>query len=156
MPKIVMYHYIRKKNKEFPYFRFLNVKNFEKQINILGKKNIFLKIGEDFLDLLNKTNKITLSFDDGLSEHYSIAKYLSEINILGYFFIPSYPYINKDFLSPHKIHILLGKYDVDEISDYINKFIKDNNIRIKNKYLFTSKDLQLSKTKSDKLKKFFC
>ena len=38
MPKIVMYHYIRKKNKEFPYFRFLNVKNFEKQINILGKK----------------------------------------------------------------------------------------------------------------------
>ena len=74
---------------------------------------------------------------------------------MGYFFIPSYPYINKDFLSPHKIHILLGKYDVDEISDYINKFIKDNNIRIKNKYLFTSKDLQLSKTKSDKLKKFF-
>ena len=36
--KIVMYHYIREYDKNFPKFKFLNKKKFIKQLNFFQKK----------------------------------------------------------------------------------------------------------------------
>ena len=88
MSKVVMYHYIRNFDKSLPYFNFLHLSDFKKQINYLEKKESFFRISDD-LDKNFSKNKFLLTFDDGLKEHLNVAKYLKKKNILGFFFIPS-------------------------------------------------------------------
>ena len=38
MSKVIMYHYIKSFNKALPYFSFLHLDDFKKQINYLEKK----------------------------------------------------------------------------------------------------------------------
>ena len=75
MSRIIMYHYIRHYNKELPFFRYLNIKNFKNQISYFKKRYTFLKIGEDFKKIA-KRNTLSLSFDDGLKDHFQVAKFL--------------------------------------------------------------------------------
>jgi len=148
MSKVIMYHYIRCEDKEFPNFKFLHNNNFKKQLNFFEKKNSYLKIGDNLEMLNKKKNTISLSFDDGIKDHFNIAKYLEKKNFLGFFFIPSYPYLNKDFIGAHKIHLVLGKYHVDEVINYLNtKANKIKNIK-SNKLKDTSKDTQINETKN--------
>ena len=121
MSKVVMYHYIRSFDKSLPYFNFLHFNDFKKQINYLEKKKSFFNISDD----LNKNyykNKFLLTFDDGLKEHLNVAKYLKKKNILGLFFIPGLQLKKSDFLPIHKIHLLFGKYDANELLGIYKKF----------------------------------
>ena len=86
MPKVIMYHYIRCKDKEFPNFKFLHYTNFKKQIEFFKKKNNFLKIGDNFLNFSKNSSRITLTFDDGLKEHFEVAKYIKKKKYIGFFF----------------------------------------------------------------------
>ena len=138
-----MYHYIRYKDNEFPNFKFLHKKNFLKQLSYFEKKNSFLKIGDNISNFKEKNNKITLTFDDGLKEHFEVAKYLNKKNILGFFFIPTYPYIANDFINPHKLHLILGKYHVDEVTGFLKKILKNLYIINSKKFKITSKDIQM-------------
>jgi len=121
MSKVVMYHYIRSFDKSLPYFNFLHLSDFKKQINYLEKKESFFSVSDD-LDKNFIKNKFLLTFDDGLKEHLNVAKYLKKKNILGFFFIPSLQLEKSDFLPIHKIHLLFGKYNSDELLDIYNKF----------------------------------
>ena len=40
--EVVTYHYIRKYDKRLKYFRFLEFKNFKKQLDYFSKKKIFI------------------------------------------------------------------------------------------------------------------
>jgi len=141
MKKIIMYHYIRDYSKEFPFFNFLQKDNFLKQINYFQKKNI-LNLNQSFNDFLNSKNKILLSFDDGIKDHYFVFKKLLRFNLKGIFFVSSYPLIKKDFLGTHKIHLILGKFQLNQIMKAFEKFkieinfekikIKDKNYQLKN------------------------
>ena len=121
MSKVIMYHYIRKFNSNNPYFNFLNFKDFKKQNEYLRKKKEFIKIDDDLDQNYNK-NKFLLTFDDGLKEHLKVAKYLKKKNILGIFFIPGMPIEKSDFLPIHKIHLIFGRYNSDEIIEIFKKF----------------------------------
>ena len=92
-----MYHYIRNYSKFFPFFNFLEAENFNKQVSLFKKKK-FLNLQENFEDFLKSKNKILLSFDDGIKDHYVVYKKLLKLNLKAIFFIPSYPIIKKDFL----------------------------------------------------------
>ncbi len=121
MSKVIMYHYIRKFNSNNPYFNFLHFKDFKKQNEYLRKKKEFIKIDDDLDQNYNK-NKFLLTFDDGLKEHLKVAKYLKKKNILGIFFIPGMPIEKSDFLPIHKIHLIFGRYNSDEIIEIFKKF----------------------------------
>ncbi len=119
--KIVMYHYIREYDKNFPKLKFLNKKKFIKQLNFFEKK--FKIINYDDWQNIEKKNynfkkdKILLTFDDGLREHYSfVYKELKKRNLTGLFFIPSKIFEKKDpFINPHKIHILTSKVPINKL-----------------------------------------
>ena len=121
MSKVIMYHYIRNFNKKQPYFNFLHFSDFKKQNNFLEKKSGFIKITDDLEKSCNK-NKFLLTFDDGLKEHLKVAKYLKQKNIMGIFFIPGMQIEKSDFLPIHKIHLIFGKYDLDELISIFKKF----------------------------------
>ncbi len=125
-----MYHYIRNFNKSLPYFNFLDIKKFKKQNNFFSKQKGFIELNDNLSEVYFK-NKYLLTFDDGLKEHLKIAEYLYKKNILAFFFIPSLPLIKKDFLPIHKIHLIFGKYNSEQIKNILKKFkiqLKFNNI----------------------------
>ena len=110
-----MYHYVREFDKNFPYFYFLQKKDFLKQILIF--KN-YLKLYENYHLNLKKN---ILTFDDGLKDHLSVAKILSKKKIKGIFFINTFPILEKKILNVHKLHFILGKYKSHEILKYLKK-----------------------------------
>ena len=42
MSKVIMYHYIRNFDDEFPYFNFLSLEDFKKQNNFFSKRKKLL------------------------------------------------------------------------------------------------------------------
>ena len=138
-----MYHYIRKFDPSLPYFNFLHKKNFDKQLKLFNKN--LLNINDSFENFLNSKNKLLLTFDDGLKDHYNVFKTLIRHGYKGVFFIPSYPYIKKDFLDVHKIHLILGKL---KLKDILNG-LKKNKINVDFKKIkFPEKNYQLKNVKN--------
>jgi len=90
--KIIMYHYVRKHSKEFPYFKYLHIKDFKKQLDYFEQKFGFVK-KDDFINAFNiKNNKmpqgVVLTFDDGLKDHYKyVLPELLKRNLWGIFYI---------------------------------------------------------------------
>ncbi|MCV3439800.1 hypothetical protein L8W50_02465 [Campylobacter lari] len=118
--KTIMYHYIRNSNKNFPYFRYLSVDNFKKQLDYFEKEFGFVDY-EDFLELCDKSSdyktfervkgKILLTFDDGFIDHFKfVMPELLKRNTFGIFFIPTGVYQRKKALDVHRIHYLVGSY----------------------------------------------
>ncbi|WP_262868086.1 hypothetical protein [Campylobacter novaezeelandiae] len=115
--KIIMYHYVREKTKDLPFLRYLSFKNFCKQLDFFEKNFGFVKY-EDFINLKKDMNyfkelkdKILLTFDDGLIDHYNFVFFeLLKRNLFGLFFIPTRILHQKKALDVHRIHYLLGRY----------------------------------------------
>ena len=105
-----MYHYVRpKENSKLRYF---DLKDFKAQLNFFEKKFGFLSIDEFKYNIDNKinNNKVLLTFDDGLKDHYEyVLPELVKRKIFGFFFIPSSIMEKKEVLNVHKIHHLLSK-----------------------------------------------
>lgn len=114
--KVIMYHYIQNFDKKHPFFKFLDVKSFVKQLSYFEDKFGFLSKHEwentiQSGDLKENKNKIILTFDDALACHYDIVyPILQEHGLWGIFYIPTSPYINKRMLDVHKIHLLCGAF----------------------------------------------
>lgn len=121
MSKVVMYHYIRSFDKKLPYFNFLDFSDFKKQTNYFAKKKGLIKITDNLDQNYNK-NKYLLTFDDGLKDHLQVARYLKKKNILGIFNIPGKQIENSDFLPIHKIHLIFGICNSEQIMDIFKKF----------------------------------
>ncbi|HAQ23864.1 MAG TPA: polysaccharide deacetylase, partial [Acidimicrobiaceae bacterium] len=65
--KAVMYHYVRKVDLEFPYFRFLELGEFSKQLEFFGNQYGFVSKAE-FMTCLSEGRSmpgVVLTFDDG-------------------------------------------------------------------------------------------
>lgn len=110
-----MYHYVRESVPHLPFFRYLSFDNFKKQLDYF-EKNFGLVSFEEFCRLKTEPkfinvlkNKILLSFDDGLKEHFSLVfPELLKRKALGIFFMPTAVLEEEKALSVHKIHYLLG------------------------------------------------
>ncbi len=121
----VMYHYVRKFNKEFPYLKFLDIKNFKKQLDFFKEEYGFVSKNE-FDNFIKEKKvpykKIILTFDDGFVDHYTnVFKELKKRDLWGIFYIPTGPYINGYMLYVHRIHLLCGKILG---TDLLNKIMK--------------------------------
>ncbi|EOG2479328.1 hypothetical protein ACK8U2_001789 [Campylobacter upsaliensis] len=113
--KILMYHYVRESMPHLPFFRYLSFDNFKKQLDYF-EKNFGLVSFEEFCRLKTEPkfinvlkNKILLTFDDGLKEHFTLVyPELLKRGALGIFFMPTAVLKEEKALYVHKIHYLLG------------------------------------------------
>ncbi|WP_236035819.1 polysaccharide deacetylase family protein [Helicobacter turcicus] len=133
--KAIMYHYVRKSDKNTPFFRYLDFENFKKQLDYFEKNYSFLTY-EEFLNLYENPpqnakqyehykGKILLTFDDGLKDHYDfVFKELKKRGLFGFFFVCSGVYERKKALDVHRIHFLLGKLGGKKLLDLANEKIK--------------------------------
>lgn len=140
--KIVMYHYLRNFNKNYPKLKYLNKKKFIKQLNFFERKYGVVN-SIDWKKLLKNnfnTNlkKVLLTFDDGLLEHFNfVYKELKKKNFIGIFFVPSYIFEKKNnLLNVHKIHLLLAKIPIKKLSRQLNLILLKFNYNLNKRKLF--------------------
>lgn len=129
-----MYHYVRKFDPSLPNFRFLDVRNFEKQLDFFQDKFGFVSKSE-WLDALkrkklgNAEGKVILTFDDAMFCHYDyVYKILSKRNLWGIFYVPTQPYQNGKVLDVHRIHLLCGAYSGNELLSTLKAFLNEEMI----------------------------
>ena len=131
--KAIMYHYIRRFDKEYPGFRFLDVDNFVQQLDYFQDRWGFLA-KEEFLESIDtgvSRPGVVLTFDDGFKEHYNtVLPLLRERGLWGLFYIPTAHYTNekKELLDVHRIHYLVSKYDSATLLNEINHNIDSSMI----------------------------
>lgn len=132
--KIVMYHYVRKFDKNIPNLNFLSIETFEKQLDYFEKQFWFIK-KEDWIRF-SKWEKVDLkwvllTFDDWLSCHYKyVLPILKKKKLWWIFFIPTWQLKNNRILNVHKIHYLLWKYEIEKLYDILIYVLKSLNIII--------------------------
>jgi len=132
--KAIMYHYVRCFDPSLPNFRFLDVKNFEKQLDFFQEQFGFVS-KDEWLNALKKKKlgsaegKVILTFDDAMSCHYDyVYKILSKRNLWGIFYVPTQPYQKDKVLDVHRIHLLCGAYSGNELLSTLKAFLKEEMI----------------------------
>ncbi len=123
-----MYHYIRNKNKSFPYYNILEKQDYKKQIKKFSKIGLVNSYKELFLD----NDKYLPTFDDGFKDHVYAAEVLKKYNSIGLFFIPTLPLKTNDILDVHKTHLIIGKIKGLDVLNELEKYLRKN--KIKNYY----------------------
>ncbi len=123
-----MYHYVRLSEPELPYFKYLHIEDFVKQLDYFGNEYGFIS-KESFRECLvakEPAHGVILTFDDGFKDHYHyVLPELTKRNLWGIFFVPTAPYSVGEFIDVHRIHLLLGKHGGKIIADAINKIITE-------------------------------
>ena len=113
--KVIMYHYVRPIDNTLEgNLRHLTVEQFNRQLDYFQKKFGFLTPEEFKHNFENKikSNKVILTFDDGLIDHYQyVFPILKERDLKGLFFIPTSIFKDNSILNVHKVHYLLSKFD---------------------------------------------
>jgi peptidoglycan/xylan/chitin deacetylase (PgdA/CDA1 family) len=121
--KSVVYHKIKKFDKNYKFDKFLHIENFKKQIKYFKNKYNFIDCKRIFDKSENfQTKDLFLTFDDGLKMHYDfVYPQLKKNKINGIFYLSTLPFTKNKILTVHKIHILLSKIKNDLLLTYINK-----------------------------------
>ena len=132
--KAIMYHYVRKFEKDLPNFRYLSYKNFQKQLDFFDKNFGFITRDQWNKILKSKRvgeyqGKILLTFDDGLSCHYNfVFPELNKRGLWGIFYISTNPYKNNKLLDVHKIHLLCGAFEGKDLIRVLKLFLDEEMI----------------------------
>ena len=111
-----MYHYVRRYDPRFPFFRFLDFGNFCKQLDYFENAFGFLELSEWQRCLESKSTdncngKVVLTFDDAMRCHYDfVFPELRRRGLWGIFYVPTAPYVTNEILDVHRIHLLCGAF----------------------------------------------
>jgi peptidoglycan/xylan/chitin deacetylase (PgdA/CDA1 family) len=110
--KAVMYHYVRPAGPGLPYFPYLSLADFERQLDIFGRDYGFVS-RRAFLDWLEGApapEGVLLTFDDGLRDHIDyVLPALLRRDLFGLFYLCSAPLVEGVLLDVHKVHLILGR-----------------------------------------------
>ena len=145
------YHYLRLNKQSDPFPRILgtNIDEFQNHLSMLQKNYHVISL-KDALSIstggdgFNKKNTgILITFDDGLSDHYTAAKILSELNISAIFFIPTCILEEKLPANPTIIHYTIAVFGIEKFLKEFRESLVNNKLDSK---LF---DLQYSKSKDN-------
>ncbi|TVZ54860.1 polysaccharide deacetylase [Lutibacter sp. Hel_I_33_5] len=118
------YHYIRESfESKYPSIFGVTPKQFQKQLEQLATYGEFIS-QEQLVSFRNKKfdkNYILITFDDGLSEQYELAKpILDKLGIPYVFFINTMNYTKKEISLVHKVHLVRSQILSKEIIDFIS------------------------------------
>lgn len=124
--KISMYHYVRNSNKDMPYFRYLSVENFSKQLDYFEEEYGIVSYDEFAAFMKDESkyeaikDKVLLSFDDGFTDHFKyVLPELKKRGVFGLFYVPTGVYEKKKALDVHRIHFLLGRFGGQKLVEII-------------------------------------
>ena len=124
------YHYIREDfTAKYPSIFGVTPSQFENQLIELSKKGNFISQDEllNFKEKFFDKNYILITFDDGLSEQFELAKpILDRLGIPFVFFVNTENFKDKKVSLVHKIHLVRSKMPSSEIIDFIT-----NNYQVK-------------------------
>ena len=132
--KAVIYHYVRKYESDYPNLRFLDVKNFRKQLQFFAKEFGFVDRQEwanftEHGNMPQKLGKVVLTFDDAMSCHYRyVFPELVRQNLWGIFYVPTLPYSKNKVLDVHRLHLLSGAFDGELLLKLTSDLITDEMI----------------------------
>ncbi|WP_207287015.1 polysaccharide deacetylase family protein [Rhodovulum adriaticum] len=116
-----MYHYVREFDPARPHFRFLNIANFRRQLDLFAQEGGFVTRAEwdDFLAhgrMPDIPGKVILTFDDAMSCHYThVFPELAARGLWGLFYVSTQPYATGRMLDVHRIHLLCGTVEGTEL-----------------------------------------
>lgn len=130
--KAITYHYVRNSKKDMPYFRYLRTQNFIKQLEYFKQKYDFVSYN-DFVSFIEGKssfekikNKILLTFDDGLIDHYeNVFPELKKRDLFGIFYIPTGIYQKQKALDVHRIHHLIGKIGGEKLLEFTQEKLQN-------------------------------
>jgi peptidoglycan/xylan/chitin deacetylase (PgdA/CDA1 family) len=111
--KAVMYHYVRPQSGGLPYFPYLRLADFERQLDFFARNHGFVS-RDGFLKWRDGSSPapqgILLTFDDGLNDHLEhVLPVLRRRNLFGLFYVTSGPPLTGQLLDVHKVHLALGR-----------------------------------------------
>jgi len=140
--KGVMYHYVREQRDDLPYFTYLHINAFERQLDYFVE-NHRIATQEAFENALTTgiplKNTIILTFDDGLADHYHyVLPALAKRDLWGIFYVPTKPYVEAKLLDVHRIHYLLGCLGGEHLLNMIEPRIQDDMILKERRQIFES------------------
>jgi peptidoglycan/xylan/chitin deacetylase (PgdA/CDA1 family) len=121
--KPIMYHYVRPNAAALPYFPYLSVADFERQLEHFERTYGFVT-RDAFARWVEggpAPNGVLLTFDDGLRDHSEfVLPSLRARGIFGLFYVPSGPSTTGRILDVHKVHLVLGKIGGKAIVDWLD------------------------------------
>lgn len=109
--KAIMYHYIRPVPDGLPFFRYLHIDNFRRQLDWFAARWPFPSRDAFFAAAAagKACEGVVLTFDDAMSDHYEhVLPELRRRGLWGIFYVPTAPYETGKLLDVHRIHLLLG------------------------------------------------
>jgi len=132
--KAIMYHYVREYSSNHPNFRFLDIKNFLKQLDFFEEKFGFVSREDWALAIKNRSlgnakGKVLLTFDDAMSCHYEyVFPELKKRNLWGIFYVSTQPYTSARMLDVHRIHLLCGALEGNKLLETLFNYLKEEMI----------------------------
>jgi peptidoglycan/xylan/chitin deacetylase (PgdA/CDA1 family) len=107
-----MYHYVRPDSPGLPYFPYLALSDFERQLDYFAAS--FGIVGRaafaGWVEGGPPPDGVLLTFDDGLRDHFDfVLPTLRKRRLFGLFYVPSQPVIEGRLLDVHKVHLALGR-----------------------------------------------
>ncbi len=132
--KAIMYHYVRDRVQNLPYFRYLHIDEFCKQLDYF-QSNFYFPSRAEFLDIVKGVkpvpeNGIILTFDDGLKDHYDYAyKELKKRGLWGIFYIPTGMYTHDEMIDTQRIQHLNGRHGGAQILEWLQEMVEPHMIQ---------------------------
>ena len=107
-----MYHYVRPAEDGLPYFPYLSLADFERQLDDFASdygfvdRDAFIRWAEGG----PAPAGVLLTFDDGLRDHVDyVLPALQARGLFGLFYVSSGPAVTGRILDVHKVHLALGR-----------------------------------------------
>jgi peptidoglycan/xylan/chitin deacetylase (PgdA/CDA1 family) len=110
--KPIMYHYVRPNAEGLPYFPYLRLSDFERQLEDFQSSYGFVS-RDAFVGWVEggpAPDGVLLTFDDGLRDHLEfVLPALRTRKLFGLFYVTSGPATTGSILDVHKVHLVVGK-----------------------------------------------
>lgn len=144
-----MYHYVRLGDPAMPYFPFLHLDDFRRQLDWLGETFGFVR-REDFERAFAggpvPQDGVVLTFDDGFREHYDhVVPELESRGLWGIFYVATASYETRRLLDVHRVHCLLGKLGGEGLRTALMEMIEPHMLAPEHIDAFTDRSYRLQK-----------
>ena len=110
--KPMMYHYVRPQAAGLPFFPYLALSDFERQLDHFEEAYGFVskEAFTAWVDGAPAPEGVLLTFDDGLRDHVDfVLPALVRRGLFGLFYVSSGPALTGEILDVHKVHLAIGR-----------------------------------------------